>query len=79
MVVGVRLERSVCVYDVLWLCGLCLFVFFCGEVVMLIGFFLFLFLFFQMWGLQGLGRERLRVSADGCFSTVGFSCFLFVD
>lgn len=26
---------------------------------------------------QGVGRERLRVSADGCSSTVGFS-FAFV-
>ena len=40
--VGVRLERSVCVCDVLWLCGLCLFVLFCGEVVMLIVFLFFL-------------------------------------
>jgi hypothetical protein len=35
------------------------------------------FYFFEEVGLQGLGRERFRVSADGCFSTVGFFAFVY--
>lgn len=35
----------------------------------------FLLVLYGRVRFQGLGRERLRVSADGCSYTVGFSFF----